>query len=111
MTKFMQRSFSVSAPMTKAYGDNYDRIFGKKPRQSEEPARCSECAPEWSCFNGEAACHKQTTPAPTVSVRREELVRWIATLERVSSSLHVAAVREAMKMVLAVHDGEPGSVR
>jgi hypothetical protein len=55
--KYIQKSFS-SRPSNKAYKDNFDRTFGKKPTRKSIQVRCNDCGMDYC-----DVCHEHDQPA------------------------------------------------
>lgn len=68
MTEFTKKRFSVSAPLTEAYADNYERTFGKKEGGG---------TPRGPELNQEVLAHA----APVAPVSRAEYAKWLKALE------------------------------
>lgn len=106
MTEFTKKRFSVSAPLTEAYADNYERTFGKKEGGTPRgPELNQELAP--------VLAHA----APVAPVSRAEYAKWLKALEdyrglSVQRLMFPADVRqldmviESLKLVLYACDQE-----
>lgn len=133
MTKFTQRRFSVSAPMTDAYREGWEKCFGRKNDDDENSATASASTPaqvgtgthqprahdvrddSTGDLRGPQHHHPTQTRRP-VEISRDELAKWQANLEQVGGNLDEVPVAkgagrqalrqviESMKLVLQAHD-------
>lgn len=87
MTDFVKKRFSVSAPISDAYADNYERTFGhREPKKTEG----DQPAPPRQRF---------------VMMHREELEKWLHDLEADAfQALPVRRTAEAIKLLLYATD-------
>lgn len=90
LTKFMQKSFS-SGPVSDAYRENYDRIFGKKPKLNDVDAA------EFDVLQRIDDAHKVECGFPDIPAGLEEQIlrfhkeadeKWERGLKADSSELH-----------------------
>lgn len=83
MTKFMQRRFSVSAPISDSYAENYERIFGKKSK-NHPPSRLASGLPEQAdtSESGRTLVEGVRTEPGGLLISAVELNRWLVFLER-----------------------------
>lgn len=120
MTDFVKKRFSVSAPISDAYADNYERTFGhREPKKTEgdqpapPPAHTHLDARDGGSGlrsrKGRADIEKLASGgAPRqrfVMMHREELEKWLHDLEAdVFQALPVRRTAEAIKLLLYATD-------
>lgn len=50
--KYTEKRFSVAAPISDAYRDNWEATFGKKRPEAEPRGQCPECSALWGVTEG-----------------------------------------------------------
>lgn len=103
MTDFAKKRFSVSAPISDAYADNYERTFGhREPKKTEgdQPA-----PPPARRVDIEKLASGGAPRQRFVMMHREELEKWLHDLEADAfQALPVRRTAEAIKLLLYATD-------